>query len=428
MAVKPVERPKRSGKWWIRIRWQLAPGRRFRKSKFIGAGEEGRDAAFSKAKLLNDAWTKFGADAMKLVEPEIPEPPRIPTVEEYGPGFVARATAAGLKRSTITMYSTTLRHHIYPVLGKLELDKINYKVLADFLSWKAEMKYSTTRFRKPLNDEEEEKARPKGTERRYSRDSIRIMAMTMRALMSEAVRDQIVQMNPVVGLSRFYRKKRKDREVQRAGVYMADELHRIEDQLAARNPEYHEFSLAMSREGMRIGEAMALTIHDIDWGRGTIIINKNLPAGMAEVEDSAKTDASDREIEFWSTDLRTALEAMLKRRRAEWLAKGEPAPETLFCEESGRHIDYSRFLKAWNRAQKLAGVRQRSPHSLRHTWASQMIAAGEDIASVSKHMGHANAGITLGLYTHFVPKKRRLEGTVLDRYRATIGQPEAEAG
>jgi integrase len=252
------------------------------------------------------------------------------------------------------------------------------------------------------------------------------MAMTMRALMSEAVKDQIVQTNPVVGLSRFYRKKRKNREVNRSGVYTADELHRIEDQLAARNPEYYEFSLAMSREGMRIGETMALTVHDIDWSRGTIIIDKNLPAGMLEVEDSAKTDSSDREIEFWSTDLRTALEAMLKRRRVEWMAKGKPAPETLFCEPSGRHVDYSRFLRAWNHAQKLAEVRQRSPHSLRHTWASQMIAAGEDIASVSKHMGHANAGITLGLYTHFLPKKRRLEGTVLDRHRATVGQPERE--
>ncbi len=55
-----------------------------------------------------------------------------------------------------------------------------------------------------------------------------------------------------------------------------------------------------------------------------------------------------------------------------------------------------------------------------------MIAAGEDIAAVSKHRGHANAGITLGLYTHFLPKKRRLEDTVLDRHRATIGQPERE--
>ncbi len=62
---------------------------------------------------------------------------------------------------------------------------------------------STARFRKPLSDKEKEKARPKGKERHYSRDSIRLKAMTMRALMAEAVRDQIVQMNPVVGLSRF---------------------------------------------------------------------------------------------------------------------------------------------------------------------------------------------------------------------------------
>jgi integrase len=71
----------------------------------------------------------------------------------------------------------------------------------------------------------------------------------------------------------------------------------------------------MSREGMRIGEAMALTVHDIDWQRGTILINKNVPAGIGRLEDSTKPEPSDREIEFWSEDFRLALEAMLKRRR-----------------------------------------------------------------------------------------------------------------
>ena len=113
---------------------------------------------------------------------------------------------------------------------------------------------------------------------------------------------------------------------------------------------------------------------------------------------------------------------MLKRRRKEWTAKGGPTPEFLFCERSGHMINYSRFVKAWNHAQKLAGVRQRSPHSLRHSWASHQIAAGEDIASVAKHLGHANPGVTLGIYTHFLPKNRRLVGTVLDRQKATIRQ------
>ena len=102
--------------------------------------------------------------------------------------------------------------------------------------------------------------------------------------------------------------------------------------------------------------------------------------------------------------------------------KKKASAGVLFCERSGHMINYSRFVKTWNHAQKLAGVRQRSPHSLRHSWASHQIAAGEDIASVSKHLGHANPGVTLGIYTHFLPKNRRLVGTVLDRQKATIRQ------
>jgi integrase len=52
--------------------------------------------------------------------------------------------------------------------------------------------------------------------------------------------------------------------------------------------------------------------------------------------------------------------------------------------------------------------------------------AGEDIGSVSKHLGHANPGVTLGIYAHFMPKKRRLVGTVLDRQKATTGQAVEE--
>jgi hypothetical protein len=46
----------------------------------------------------------------------------------------------------------------------------------------------------------------------------------------------------------------------------------------------------MSREGMRIGEAMVLTVHDIDWERGVILVNKNVPAGICHLEDSTKTE------------------------------------------------------------------------------------------------------------------------------------------
>jgi integrase len=306
----------------------------------------------------------------------IPEKPKPIRIAEYAPTFLARMQSSGLKRSTLTMYESNLNHHILPGLGNVDLAAINYKCVADFLSSKATATYSTGRYRveRPPYKRNFSKSRPvpkhhdypEALDRHYSRDSIRIMVMTLRALMGEATKDQIVPVNPITGMSRFYRRRRKDREVRRSDVFTADELHAIEDRLAEHCPEHFELSLSMSREGMRIGEAMALTIHDIDWQRGTILINKNVPAGIGRLEDSTKTEPSDREIEFWSKDFRLALEAMLKQRQKEWTAKGGPTPEFLFCERSGHMINYSRFVKVWNHVQKLAGVRQRSPHSLRH--------------------------------------------------------------
>jgi len=422
MGVIPVEIPEGSDKWYIRIRWGVTGGKGFRKTKLIGAGEKGKESAFYKAHVLNEAWTKFGAEAIKLIGPEMPgvpekpEEPKAPTVNEYGPKFLQRMRSAGLKRSTCTCYETNLRVHISPALGQLGIDELNYKAIADFLAGKADSTYSTARFRSK-DKKDEKKKLPPGRQHRYSRDTIRIMAMTLRAMMAEAVKDGIVPVNPVTGLSRFYRKKKSDRIVKRSDVFQTiEELHRCEDKMSERFPEYYEFTLCMSREGMRIGEAVALTLEDIDLNSGTFNINKNVPSGTGELEDSAKTDSGEREDEFWSRECLEAIRAMLKRRRAECFRRGEEMPESLFAERSGRRIEYSRFAKAWKQAQKLAAMgRMRTPHALRHTWASQMIAAGEDIASVSKHLGHANVGITLSIYVHFLPKKKRLPGNILDR-------------
>jgi integrase len=66
----------------------------------------------------------------------------------------------------------------------------------------------------------------------------------------------------------------------------------------------------MSRKGMRIGEAMALTDHYIDWERGVILINKNVPAGIGHLEDSTKT-GENRHQDTLSPILRPCLKALL---------------------------------------------------------------------------------------------------------------------
>jgi integrase len=39
-------------------------------------------------------------------------------------------------------------------------------------------------------------------------------------------------------------------------------------------------------------------------------------------------------------------------------------------------------------------------HALRHSSASALIAAGLDVGSVSRRLGHANPAATLRIYTH----------------------------
>ena len=46
-----------------------------------------------------------------------------------------------------------------------------------------------------------------------------------------------------------------------------------------------------------------------------------------------------------------------------------------------------------------------SLHDLRHTNATLLIAEGVDIKTVSERLGHANASITLDIYTHALKEK-----------------------
>jgi integrase len=53
----------------------------------------------------------------------------------------------------------------------------------------------------------------------------------------------------------------------------------------------------------------------------------------------------------------------------------------------------------WLKATVAVG-RRISLHALRHTHASSLIAAGIDILTISRRLGHANPSVTLSVYGH----------------------------
>jgi integrase len=57
-------------------------------------------------------------------------------------------------------------------------------------------------------------------------------------------------------------------------------------------------------------------------------------------------------------------------------------------------------------ALRRAGIRRVRFHDLRHSFASNLLATGWDVVTVSKLLGHANPQITLTIYAHALPKPR----------------------
>ena len=84
------------------------------------------------------------------------------------------------------------------------------------------------------------------------------------------------------------------------------------------------------------------------------------------------------------------------------------------------------FLRRiWYKVQDAAKVRRRTPHDLRHSWASHRLSAGADLAYVSAQLGHANPATTLRIYAHWVPGTRRVTTSVLDTKPAST--PETDS-
>ena len=88
-----------------------------------------------------------------------------------------------------------------------------------------------------------------------------------------------------------------------------------------------------------------------------------------------------------------------------WLASAHKAPvDLVFCNATGRGLDYRKVGEGFRQAVKRAGLehdsKRLSLHSLRHGFASLLIAKGLDVVFVSRQLGHANPTVTLGTYAH----------------------------
>jgi integrase/recombinase XerD len=148
--------------------------------------------------------------------------------------------------------------------------------------------------------------------------------------------------------------------------------------------------LLLRHTGLRVGELCNLRLADIRTSerKGSVLVR------------SGKGD-KDRTVPL-NHDVREALEAYLKVRP-------EALDDHLFLGQRGEPLQTDGVQLIVRKLARRAGLEKVTPHVLRHSFAKHVLDAGEDLATVSRLLGHERLETT-AIYTE--PTARDLEEAV----------------
>lgn len=145
--------------------------------------------------------------------------------------------------------------------------------------------------------------------------------------------------------------------------------------------------------GLRIGEACGVQVGDLDLEAGTLHVARQVVRAEGGGSEYGPPKAESERVVF----LPAGLVGMLREHIETWAVERE-----LFWASGRRMMTGSIADHRWKQAKQRAGVSCRI-HDLRHFYASGLIAAGCDVATVQRALGHSSATITLNYYAHLWP-------------------------
>jgi site-specific recombinase XerD len=148
--------------------------------------------------------------------------------------------------------------------------------------------------------------------------------------------------------------------------------------------------VVMWRAGLRVAEALALRVKDVDLETGTITVLHG------------KGDR--RRIVGVDPQAGAVIDAWIVRRRE--LAIGPTSP--LFCTISGqtrgKRLNPAYVREALKQLARKAGIEKRvHPHGLRHTHASELAREGVPVNVIRRQLGHGSLATTARYIEHLTP-------------------------
>lgn len=189
-----------------------------------------------------------------------------------------------------------------------------------------------------------------------------------------------------------------------------EELQKLLDNCEIDLWRYMIHFLALS--GLRIGEVISLKDSDVD---DMYIHVKTTYEVVTNEIASPKTRMSIRDV-YIRQELRKLIREIRLYIKQENLKNGVKT-ELFMCNQDGGYIRYSAFHKFLARLSARTIDRVITPHALRHTAASLLIADGVPLETVSRMLGHEDSKITKEIYLHMTQTLRKRDNELLENAR-----------
>jgi integrase len=272
----------------------------------------------------------------------------------------------GVEQYTLDCYERYLKLDIVPILGDIPLSRLTEE---DIAQWVKHLE-STPRAK---------------TGRVPTAKTIHNLHGFLSGALNTAVPKHIPA-NPAAGR----RLPRTTREASEDEIDDDDEVQMLSREefaalLDAMIEPYKPMLRFLVASGFRWGEVSALKPGDVDRKAGTVRVRRAWKYSSAGYRvGPPKTKRSKRTVNV----PKDVLEAL--NYDGEWL----------FVNARGGPVRYPAFRAVWDRAVTKAKLGDVTPHCLRHTCGSWLLAAGEPLLNVSRHLGHESAAVTSDIYGH----------------------------
>lgn len=237
--------------------------------------------------------------------------------------------------------------------------------------------------------------------------TIRTRFNNVHSLLRAAARDRMIPSDPAESI-------RLPRGRAREVAMTVPTPEQVGALVASAEGPFRTFVALCAFAGLRLGEAAAVQLGDIDFLRRTLTVRRQVQrAARASVEIRPPKYNSERIIY-----LDDGLLALLARHVEVVGVHG--GDRWLFTGDHGNPPHQNTVGYWWRRTKASAGVGDLRLHDLRHFFASGLIAEGCDVVTVQRALGHKSATTTLNTYSHLWPSAE-------DRTRAASGRIFAAA-